>query len=212
MITEFVETMQAQLEEAGVDVRLGVKADLAAIKATGAEAVFMAAGGRPVLPSIPGIEGAVTAEEILGRETPPADQNIVIIGGGVTGLETAEYLSEKNKVTVVEMLDKVGGNLYPSVVMHLAQEIMKNGGAILKGKKLTAVEDGAVTIADAKTGDETSLPADLVVLAMGIRPDRPDYDALREAYGDKLILVGDSGRPGQIYDALHSGHDKAFVY
>lgn len=212
MITEFVETMKAQLEEAGVEVRLGAKADLAAIKATGAEAVFMAAGGSPVLPSIPGIEGAVTAEEILGRETPPAEQNIVIIGGGVTGLETAEYLSEKNKVTVVEMLDKVGGNLYPSVVMHLAQEIMKNGGAILKGRKLTAVEDGAVNIADAKTGDETSLPADLVVLAMGVRPDRPNYEALREAYGDKLILVGDSCRPGQIYDALHSGHDKAFVY
>ena len=35
---------------------------------------------------------------------------------------------------------------------------------------------------------------------------------LREEYGDKLILVGDSCRPGQIYDALHSGHDKAFVY
>ena len=57
-----------------------------------------------------------------------------------------------------------------------------------------------------------SLPADLVVLAMGVRPDRPDYEALREAYGDKLILVGDSCKPGQIYDALHSGHDKAFVY
>ena len=110
------------------------------------------------------------------------------------------------------MLDKVGGNLYPSVVMHLAQEIMKNGGSIMKGRKLTAVEDGAVTIADAKTGEETSLPADLVVLAMGVRPDRPDYDALREAYGDKLILVGDSCKSGQIYDALHSGHDKAFVY
>ena len=107
MITEFVETMKAQLEEAGVEVRLGAKADLAAIKATGAEAVFMAAGGSPVLPSIPGIEGAVTAEEILGRETPPAEQNIVIIGGGVTGLETAEYLSEKNKVTVVEMLENL---------------------------------------------------------------------------------------------------------
>ena len=212
MITEFVETMQAQLEEAGVDVRLCAKADPEVLKAIGAEAVFMAAGGSPVLPSIPGIESAVTAEEILGRETPPADQNIVIIGGGVTGLETAEYLSEKNKVSVVEMLDKVGGNLYPSVVMHLAQEIMKNGGSIMKGRKLTAVEDGAVTIADAKTGEETSLPADLVVLAMGVRPDRPDYDALREAYGDKLILVGDSARPGQIYDALHSGHDKAFVY
>ena len=121
-------------------------------------------------------------------------------------------LAAKNKVAVVEMLDKVGGNLYPSVVMHLAQEILKSGGSILKGKRLTAVEDGAVTIADTKTGDESSIPADLVVLAMGVRPDRPDLEALREEYGDKLILVGDSCKPGQIYDALHSGHDKAFVY
>ena len=78
--------------------------------------------------------------------------------------------------------------------------------------RLTSIEDGAVTIADVKTGGETTLPADLVILAMGVRSDRPDYAALRKAYGDKLILVGDSCRPGQIYDALHSGHDKAFVY
>ena len=212
MITEFVETMEAQLKEAGVDVRLGVKADLAAVQETGAEAVFMAAGGRPVLPAIEGIEKAVTAEEVLKGNVALNGKNVVIIGGGVTGLETAECLAEKNKVTVVEMLDKIGGNLYPSVVMHLAQEIMKNGGTIAKGKKLTAIGDDEVVLADAATGKETRIPADAVVLAMGVRSYRPDYEAFRAAYGDKLIMVGDSSRPGQIYDALHSGHDRAFVY
>ena len=212
MITEFVETMKAQLKEAGVDVRLGVKADLAAVQETGAEAVFMAAGGRPVLPAIEGIEKAVTAEEVLKGNVALNGKNVVIIGGGVTGLETAECLAEKNKVTVVEMLDKIGGNLYPSVVMHLAQEIMKNGGTIAKGKKLTAIGDDEVVLADAATGKETRIPADAVVLAMGVRSYRPDYEAFRAAYGDKLIMVGDSSRPGQIYDALHSGHDRAFVY
>ena len=212
MITEFVETMEAQLKEAGVDVRLGVKADLAAVQETGAEAVFMAAGGRPVLPAIEGIEKAVTAEEVLKGNVALNGKNVVIIGGGVTGLETAECLAEKNKVTVVEMLDKIGGNLYPSVVMHLAQEIMKNGGTIAKGKKLTAIGDDEVVLADAATGKETRIPADVVVLAMGVRSYRPDYEAFRAAYGDKLIMVGDSSRPGQIYDALHSGHDRAFVY
>ena len=89
MITEFVETMEAQLKEAGVDVRLGVKADLAAVQETGAEAVFMAAGGRPVLPAIEGIEKAVTAEEVLKGNVALNGKNVVIIGGGVTGLETA---------------------------------------------------------------------------------------------------------------------------
>ena len=212
MITEFVETMQAQLKDAGVDVRLGTKADLAAVQETGAEAVFLAAGGRPVLPEIPGIGKAVTAEEVLKMDAPPEGKKIVIIGGGVTGLETAEYLAEKNTVTVVEMLDKIGGSLYPSVVMHLAQEIMKNGGSIAKGKRLTAIEEGAVCVADVGTGEETRIPADTVILAMGVRSSRPDYEAFRAAFGEKLILVGDSSRPGQIYDALHSGHDKAFVY
>ena len=212
MIAEFVETMEAQLKEAGVDVRLGVKADLAAVQETGAEAVFMAAGGRPVLPAIEGIEKAVTAEEVLKGNVALNGKNVVIIGGGVTGLETAECLAEKNKVTVVEMLDKIGGNLYPSVVMHLAQEIMKNGGTIAKGKKLTTIGDDEVVLADAATGKETRIPADAVVLAMGVRSYRPDYEAFRAAYGDKLIMVGDSSRPGQIYDALHSGHDRAFVY
>ena len=130
----------------------------------------------------------------------------------MTGLETAETLSKDHRVTVVEMLDKVGGNLYPSIVMHLAQEIMKAGGAIAKGRQLIAVEADGVIVKDTKSGEESKIPADSVVLAMGVRSNRPDIDEFCAAYGDKLIMVGDTARPGQIYDALHSAHDRAFVY
>ena len=65
---------------------------------------------------------------------------------------------------------------------------------------------------DTKGGEETNIPADTVILAMGVRSYRPELDTLREAFGDNLILVGDACKPGQIYDALHSGHDKAFVF
>jgi len=212
MLAEFVETMEAQLREAGVDVRLGVKADLAAVQAAGAEAVFIAAGGKPVLPSIPGIDRAVTAEEVLRGDAVVTGEKIVVVGGGVTGLETAEYFANDHQVTVVEMQDKVGGNLYPSIVMNLAQEIMKNEGRILKGSKLTSVDTDSVWIEDVRTGSTERIPADAVILAMGVRSERPDYAAFRKAFGDNLILVGDSCKPGQIYDALHSGHDKAFVY
>jgi len=212
MLAEFVETMEAQLREAGVDVRLGVKADLAAVQAAGAEAVFIAAGGKPVLPSIPGIDRAVTAEEVLRGDAVVTGEKIVVVGGGVTGLETAEYFANDHQVTVVEMQDKVGGNLYPSIVMNLAQEIMKNEGRILKGSKLTSVDTDSVWIEDVRTGSTERIPADAVILAMGVRSERPDYEEFRKAFGDNLILVGDSCKPGQIYDALHSGHDKAFVY
>ena len=96
--------------------------------------------------------------------------------------------------------------------MHLVQEIMKAGGAIAKGKALTEVKDQEVTVKDMKTNEITNIPAETTVLAMGVRADREVYTELKEAYGDCLILVGDACKPGQIYDALHSGYDRAFVY
>jgi pyruvate/2-oxoglutarate dehydrogenase complex dihydrolipoamide dehydrogenase (E3) component len=174
--------------------------------------VFLAAGGRPVVPAIEGIDRAVTAEDVLAGRKDVRGTNVVVVGGGVTGLETAETLAPNYKVTVVEMLDKVGGNLYPSITMHLAQEIMKTGGAIAKGKALAKVNEASVTVKDVKTGEESEIPADTVILAMGVRPDRTEADALKAAYGDRLILVGDADRTGQIYDALHSAYDRAFVF
>ncbi|MBR0342960.1 MAG: FAD-dependent oxidoreductase [Oscillospiraceae bacterium] len=212
LLAELVDTMAAQIKEAGVEVCLNTPGTLEAIKASGAEAVFLATGGKPICPNLPGIEKAVTAEDVLAGRAEVKGDNVVVVGGGVTGLETAETLAKDHKVTVVEMLDKVGGNLYPSIVLHLAQEIMKAGGTIAKGKALVEVKDGEVCVKDTKTEELASIPADTVVLAMGVRPERPEFEELSEAYGDNLILVGDADRTGQIYDALHTAHDRAFVY
>ncbi|MBR4161922.1 MAG: FAD-dependent oxidoreductase [Solobacterium sp.] len=212
MLNEFIETQEEELKKYGVEVKLNTKAGLQEVKETGAEAVFLAAGGRPIVPNLPGIEKALTAEDVLAGTAEVKGENVVVIGGGVTGLETAEYLAKDHKVTVVEMMDKVGGNLYPSVTMHLVQEIMKTGGMIAKGKALTEVKDQEVTVKDMKTNEVANIPAETTVLAMGVRADREAYAELKEAYGDHLILVGDANKPGQIYDALHSAHDRAFVY
>ncbi len=211
MLTEFVETQKAEIEKAGVEVRLNAKADLETLKACGVKAVFLATGGKAVRPNLPGIEKAVTAEDVLAGKA-EAKGDLVIVGGGVTGLETAELLGKDHKVTVVEMLDKVGGNLYPSVVMHLAQEIMKQGGAIAKSTALVSVEDNGVKVKDTKTEEEKFIPADTVILAMGVRSERPLISELCEEFGDNVVLVGDADRPGQIYDALHSAYNRAFVF
>ena len=212
MLGEFVKTLEEELKDNHVTVKLNTPGTLEAVKAIGAEGVFLTAGGRPVKPDLPGIENAVTAEDVLAGRAEVKGENVIIVGGGVTGLETAETLAKDHKVTVVEMLDKIGGSLYPSVVMHLAQEIMKTGGAIVKGKALVSVDDGAVTVKDMKSGETTSIPADTVILAMGVRSDRPEYDALKAEFGGRLVLAGDSARAGQIFDALHSAYDRAFVY
>ena len=212
MLSEFIETQAAELEQYGVEIRYQTRATPELIKETGAVGVFLAAGGNTIVPDLPGIENAVTAENVLAGKAEVKGEKIAVIGGGVTGLETAEYLSGNHRVVVVEMLDKIGGNLYPSVVMHLAQEIMKAGGMIAKGKRLQEIGDGEITVCDVKTNETTQIPADTVVLAMGVRPNRPLAEELRRIYGNNLVLIGDSLKGGQIYDALHSAHDRAFVF
>lgn len=211
MLAEFVETQQAEIEKAGVEVKLNCCADVNTLKELGVEAVFLATGGKAIRPNIEGIEKAVTAEDVLAGKA-EVNGELVIIGGGVTGLETAELLGKDHKVTVVEMLDKVGGNLYPSVTMHLVQEIMKQGGQVCKSHALVKVNDGSVTVRNTKTNEEVNISADTVVLAMGVRSERANISELCEAYGDNVVLVGDADKPGQIYDALHSAYNRAFVF
>lgn len=212
MLREFIETQEAELKQCGVNVCLNSEVTAEQLKADGFEAVFLAVGGKPIVPDLPGIDKAVTAEDVLSGQTPVSGENVVVIGGGVTGLETAETLAKDHKVTVVEMLAKVGGNLYPSVTMHLVQEIMKTGGVIAKEKALTEVGDGFVMVKDMQSGEVTKVPADCVVLAMGVRSDRSLVDSFKAVFADKVILVGDCAKAGQIYDALHSAHDRAFVF
>jgi len=75
-----------------------------------------------------------------------------------------------------------------------------------------SVEDNGVKVKDTKTEEEKFIPADTVILAMGVRSERPLISELCEEFGENVVLVGDADRPGQIYDALHSSYNRAFVF
>lgn len=111
-------------------MRLNTAGTVEECKKAGACGVFLAVGGNPIAPPIPGHEKAVLAEQILAGEVKLTGKTIAVIGGGVTGLETAEYLSADNKVTVVEMQNAVGTTLYPSVLHFLKERLDKNGAEI----------------------------------------------------------------------------------
>ena len=84
------------------------------------------------------------------------------------------------------------------------------GAQIMTQTTLKEVSDAGILVQDAE-GSEKAIPADLVVLAMGVRSDQSLRQEL-EAEFDRVILVGDAQRPGQIREALHAALDKALVY
>jgi len=211
LLAELIDTQEAELKKWGVDVRLNTQGTVDECKKIAACGVFMAQGGNPIVPKIPGVEKAVLAEQVLSGEVKLSGKNIAVIGGGVTGLETAEYLSPDNKVTVIEMMNAVGTTLYPSVLHYLMERLNKNKVEILTGHAIKAVGDGEITLSVTANGNEVTRKADVVVLALGVRSNRALYEEMETSF-DKVILVGDTEKPGTIVGAMHSANDKAFVF
>ena len=153
----------------------------------------------------------MTAEDVLSGKVSLSGKKAAVIGGGVTGLETAEYLSQDNQVTVIEMLNAVGTTLYPSVSKLMLKRIGDNGGKIMTGHALKAIGDGEIEMSVSATAFDTSMKADAVVLALGVRPNRALAAEFEKEF-EHVILIGDASAGGTIRDAMHAAYDKAFVF
>lgn len=134
--------------------------------------LLISAGSVPVVPPIPGVkEGlesgfVVTSREILDMKEVPAE--LVVIGGGVIGLEMASYFNSiGSKVTVVEMLDKIAGPTENEISSILQKSCADKGIDFRLGCRVTAVQDGAVVYQDVE--GEKSVPASTVLLSIGRR-------------------------------------------
>lgn len=214
MLAELVATMTGELASEGVTVCLNTPATAENVAALDPVGVFVAAGGTPVLPELPGIhdDRVCTAEDVLAGYNAPLGQRVAIIGGGVTGLETAQVLADKgHAVTVVEMGKQVGTSLYATVRLFLMADLKKAGVEIVTGQRLTEVKRGGVILSDTVTGERRELSADSIVLAMGVRPNRELAERLSELV-PRIVLIGDADAPGQIADALKAANDRAWVF
>ena len=146
----------------------------------------------------------IYACDYLNGTAKASGQKVVVIGGGITGAETAlELHTEGKDVTVVEMTDAFLAN--PSSACQAYHiEISQTDIQILTGKRLVAVEDKSIRLAD-RWGNESSVPADSVVIAAGFMPQYDLVEQLENNTDMEVFHIGDSKRVRQIYDAIHEG-------
>jgi pyruvate/2-oxoglutarate dehydrogenase complex dihydrolipoamide dehydrogenase (E3) component len=200
-----------QVKKAGVKVHLNTEATPEMLKAKEYDAVFAAVGADPVVPDIPGInsDNVVFAQDVYGNEDTLAE-NVVVIGGGETGMETGMHLAQQgHRVTVLEQLDAVGykaGALHYYSMAKAAWDSTENLEYILNAR-CTTVGEGKVIYVDAN-GKEQFLLADSVVIAAGYKP-KSDLVIKFVGAGGQLFMVGDCDKVGSVQTVMRSAYSNA---
>jgi 2,4-dienoyl-CoA reductase-like NADH-dependent reductase (Old Yellow Enzyme family)/thioredoxin reductase len=168
------------------------------------DAVVIATGSTPALPDIPGISQPFVHDvRTVYQRIIDFGENIVILGGGDTGCETADLLSSEAKnIRIVEVLDELLKNMKDIPRQELLKRLKEKGISIITNSKAIGIEKGKVIIED-KNGVKKELVADSVIFAIGNVPTNSLYNSFKGLVKE-IYLIGDARGPGNLGAALRS--------
>lgn len=215
LLVDLVDNMTYQAKQAGVDIKLNHAPTIDELKALDPYAIYLGIGGRDIrLPLTDGqTDRVLLATEALEQKIQLKDKEIIVIGSGMTGLETAEYLaSQGNKVTVVEMVKKIGPGVHEAMLFDVVSRLQAMGVTLKPYHRLIDYRDGAAMLLDNQTMAMVPLKADYCILSVGVanQHQHPFVTDVQQQF-DNVFMIGDSDRPGRIYEAVVSGFDKAYI-
>ena len=195
---------------AGVHLCMGQTRTAEQLKDAGFEAVINAVGAHSAAPRIPGIDSVNVADawKVLAGEQ-QVYGTVAVIGGGMVGCETAEYLAARGcKVSVIEMMDKIAAGESTTILPTLLENYKTYGVEQYPSHKVKEFRMDAV-VCENKDGAEVTIPCDYIVLAMGARSNEFDAAAL-EAANIPVYAIGDAaGKAADIANAIRTGYDTA---
>ncbi len=204
---EVVRCRVKDLQRLGVEIRLGSELTPEVVRELSPDVVIVATGSAPLLPDIPGTErdNVVTAQDVLSGAL--VGPRVVVIGGGLVGCETADYLAQQGKdVTIVEMLRHTARDVSPAARYFLRRRLKERNVKMLTSTPVKAITAQGVVISS--DGEERTLePVDTVVLATGARSVN-DLEAVTELVPE-VYVIGDAASPGKMLQAVQQATEVA---
>ncbi len=196
-----------QLDKLGVELKCGVRATAALVEEAGPDVVLVATGAKPLVPPIPGVdrEEAVTAWDVLGGKT--VGRRVLVVGGGLTGLETAEFLAGQGKeIVLVEMLKRIGADMGGTVRWHLMNRTRNLSIKTFVSTQIKEIRPNGVVVVSRNGVEETWDDFDTIVLACGVRPkDELSKQVQGKAY--EVHVIGDAAEARRGIEAIRSGSE-----
>lgn len=209
---------KAALDAAGVEVRACAAVGARELAEAGFDAVIVAAGGKNAWPRIEGIGAPFVLDSwrVLAGDY-RLKGNVAVIGGGLVGAETAEFIVNAFsdcRVTVVEMADKVAAQESNTVLPTMMADFEEHGVELLTGAKVVEFVENPgyapAVVVEASGGEgeapeRREIPCDFAVLALGTAPVSFDASPLEEA-GIPVSFVGDCNEVAAIDEAVTAGY------
>lgn len=191
----------------GAKVLFDIKADKNIIASYSPEIVITATGGNAIHPKSFNGDNVVTVTQVLNGDIDISNKKVAVIGSGMTGLETSELLVSKgNKVTVVEMADKIAPGAWFQQLDDALPVLEKAGTEFLTSHKLLSVSSSGIELENLKERKAVAIKVDLVVLSLGVRSDNSLYNDIKNSDSYKVYNIGDSNKIGRIANATESAY------
>lgn len=208
---ELGNTLGKLAKDEGVEIRLNTKVTKEYVEKENVDALIIAVGSSPLIPPIPGLDGenvVVVNNYYLEKDKVKDANEIVVLGGGLAGCETAIHLAQEGKnVHLVEMRDSLAPDANIRHRPILLEEIEKQNVQVhteFKGLKVTS--EGV--ICENKNGNTVLVPGTSVICALGQRARRNVVDELINT-APYVAQIGDCVRPSTITTAVYQGHHAA---
>lgn len=204
-IAPFIDYLKIQVRKLGVKVVLQKEVTAEIVQSAEPEAVVLATGVIPIL--IEGMDSSnikiVDAEGVLVGNVEVGDK-VIILGGGVVGCETAEFLVDKGKqVTIIEMTKRLALKEVIYIRAELIEALRIKGAKMLMGARYEEISDKGVIVAN-KEEKKLTIEADTVVVAVGSKANHELWQAL-EGKVPNLYQIGDCVEPRGILEAIADG-------
>ena len=203
-LTNMVRSYIVALAKSGCTVHMNAPVDEALLAREKANVVILATGGRPLRLPIPGIDSSslMDAVDVLDGKAAPG-RKVLVVGGGMVGSETADFLGERGfKVTVIELREDVAADVISEHRLFLMQSFAKNGVEVVCNAKVREFMPGGVAY-ETVSGETRELSGfDSVVLAMGTQAYNPLEKAAR-GLADEVHVIGDAMKARRALDATY---------
>jgi NADPH-dependent 2,4-dienoyl-CoA reductase/sulfur reductase-like enzyme len=202
-VSSITNYLSRELAKSGVKVHYNTQVDVELVRNLRPDAVVIATGARQKLPDIPGVQGrnVVLANDVLSGKV-ETGKEVVVLGGGLVGMETAVFLAKQGrKVSVVDMLD-IGNSVGYTLKEALLEDMIRYGVYQYANVFPDAITENGLTIL--LYGEWVLLKADTVVAAVGSECNNDLYEPLKRL-GPELHLIGDSREPRNSFFAIHEG-------